>query len=366
MNTLKKLFFSICVISFGFIFFPSCSEEVDMIDGFTETAVVYGLLDKSENLHYIRINRAFIGPGNWLDIAQIPDSNYFENVDAKITEILNGIETRVWVLKDTLIENKDSQGAFYAPKQKLYYFTTNAVSPLNASATYKIEISINNGEFEVKGETGIVSGISTSADGQNFRYTFADDPGSYAQKGISISVGNSHLINTTLRVKFEEIDNDKDTILRSFDWKLGESDVEPGSSKTFTMNGKRFYELLRDYCNKADVNINSRRMKSIKVIVTGGAEEFYNYLSVNKPTSSLAQTKPTYTNLRVSEGYRVVGIFSSRLTYSSEKSYLNTSNTSLRMIDVKSVIELCTGPLTGNLLFCSQHPADNGKSYSCQ
>jgi hypothetical protein len=68
----------------GMFFFTSCNEEVNLIGGFEETAVIYGLLDQSDSLHYIKINRAFIGPGNSLDIAQIPDSNYFDQVDAKI------------------------------------------------------------------------------------------------------------------------------------------------------------------------------------------------------------------------------------------------------------------------------------------
>ena len=49
-----------------------------MIGDFKETAVVYGLLDQSDSVHYVKINRAFIGPGNSLEFAQIPDSNYFE------------------------------------------------------------------------------------------------------------------------------------------------------------------------------------------------------------------------------------------------------------------------------------------------
>jgi hypothetical protein len=363
---MKNLFCAIGLLCGAFMFLHSCSEEIDMIDGFTETAVVYGLLDKSESVHYIKINRAFIGPGNWLDIAQIPDSSYFEQVDATVTEFINGVQSRQWTLSDTIIDNKDTEGAFYAPTQKLYYFKTDLSDPLNSSATYKLHVSLNGGQFEVDGETDLVSGISTSADAQNYRFTFADDPESYTQKGISVNVGNSHVVNTTLRVKFDEIDSGVDTVVRTFDWKLGESDVTPGTPKTFTMNGKSFYELVSDYCNSADPNINKRRMQSIKVIVTAGAEELYNYMVVNKPASSLAQSKPTYTNLKVSEGHRVVGIFSSRYTYTIEKFYINPSNTMLRMIDAKSIIELCTGPITGNLFFCSQHPADNGQSYACQ
>jgi hypothetical protein len=346
--------------------FTSCSEEVNMIDGFTETAVVYGLLDASEDIHYIRINRAFIGPGNWLDIAKIPDSSYFDAVDATVTEVINGVSTRSWKLKDTIIDTKDTQGLFYAPSQKIYYFQTNSQGPLNDNAKYKLHISLNKGQFEVNGETELVSGITTSADGQNFRFSFAQDPEQYLLKGIAVNVGNSSIVKTVLQVNFEEINAGIDTISRSFDWELGETNVEPGKSETFSLSGKRFYELMKINCNTSNPSINSRRLKSITILVTGGAAELNNYMTVSKPSSSLAQSKPTYTNLKVTDGHRVVGVFSSRSTYKIEKFYINPIVSSLRLIDSKSVIELCTGPITGNLFFCSQHEGDLGKPYYCK
>jgi hypothetical protein len=363
---MSPLIKTVSALSLSLLLLASCSEDVDLIDGFKETAVVYGLLDQSENIHYFRINRAFIGPGNWLDIARIADSSYFEEVDATVTELLNGVETRIWKLRDTTLENKDTKGAFYAPKQKLYYFSTDAMTPLHTAATYKLHILLNNGKFEVEGETGLVSGITTSADAQYFRYSFSEDKSKYTQKSISITAGNTRIIQATLRVNFDEIHNGIDTVNRYFDWNLGESDAVPGGIESFNLLGIRFYELMRDNCVVSNPNVTNRRMRSIEVIATGGSEVLYDYMTINQPVSSLAQSKATYTNLKVSDGHRVVGIFSSRQTYRSVKYYINPINTSLRMIDEKSVIELCKGPITGSLFFCSQHPADKGESYACQ
>ena len=72
----------------------SCNEKIDLIGDFRETAIVYGLLDHSDSLHYIKITRAFIGPGNALEIAQIADSSYFNTVEATIEEIEDGVVTR--------------------------------------------------------------------------------------------------------------------------------------------------------------------------------------------------------------------------------------------------------------------------------
>lgn len=346
------------------IILSSCNEEVDMIGDFQETAVVYGLLDKSENVHFIKITRAYIGPGNSLEIAQIPDSSYFDQVDATITERINGTQTRVWTLKDTIVENKDTQGVFYAPTQKLYYFTTTSGAPLDNNGIYTLDATINGGEFEIQAATEIVSGISTSADGQGFRFDFVEDPGVFQQKSISVDGGNSYVLNTSLEVFFHEFNTGVDTNLTSFKWTLGEYDVTPGKSQGFTIPGKTFYDLMASNVTN-DPSINKRQMYSVKIIVTGGAENLYNYMSVNQPSSSLAQNKPTFTNLTATNGHKVVGIFSSRYTYSIEKFFINPSNNTLRMMAQKSVAELCTGAITGNLFFCSQHVGDNGTSYDC-
>ena len=96
--------------------------------------------------------------------------------------------------------------------------------------------------------------------------------------------------------------------MKSFKWNLGESEVTPNESKSFTTNGKTFFDLvLANVTNNPA--IIQRKMYSIKVIVTGGAEDLYNYMTVNVPSSSLAQSKPTFTNLTVNANHRVIGIF---------------------------------------------------------
>ena len=102
----------------------SCNEKIDFQGAFKETVVVYGLLDQSDSLHYVKVNRAFIGPGNALDIAQIPDSNYFDEVEVTVSEYLDGNLNRTWILKDTIISTKDTNGVFYAPEEKVYYFNS--------------------------------------------------------------------------------------------------------------------------------------------------------------------------------------------------------------------------------------------------
>ena len=378
------------IIAFGILCFSlvlnSCSEKIDIIGDFKETAVIYGLLNQADTLHYVKITRAFIGPGDATQIAQIDDSSYFDQIDATISEELNNVVIRTWQLKDTLIQDKNTNGVFYGPIQKVYYFKTLATgqnevqmissnpsfSSLNRNAIYKLKVIVNNGEFEVNGETELARGLSTNAGSQNFIFKFADNPGEYISSSIlastGVSDGNSFVVNTKLDVEYNEyIGNNK--TLKSFSWVLGEADVKPNTSKTFVALGQTFYNLIKSNV-VADPQITRRTFNGIRITLTSGAEDLYNYMVVNKPSSSLAQTKPSYTNLTVTNGKRVIGIFSSRQTYTVFKPFIfGPGQGNIRAIDKKSTKELCSGPITGLLLFCSDHPGDNvvnqEESYSC-
>ena len=85
---MMKLIFALATLTLLF----SCSEKIDLIGDFKETAVVYGLLDHSDSMHYVKITRAFIGPGNALELAQIEDSSYISlSIDAGSNETYNKI-----------------------------------------------------------------------------------------------------------------------------------------------------------------------------------------------------------------------------------------------------------------------------------
>ena len=379
-----KLFsaFSIIVILF------SCNEQIELSGDFKETAIVYGLLDHSDSMHYVKITRAFIGPGNAVDIAQIEDSSYFNSVYATIEELEGGTVTRTWVLSDTIIENKHTNGVFFAPTQKVYYFKTlpttistsgafgtvqtspnPQLSSLNPNAQYRLNADINDGLFRVSATTDLVNGLTTNATSQNFTFKFASNPGEYKAQSVTISnTGNAHVVNAKIGINIAEYIGE-DAVSQTIDWTIGENDVMPNSSITFSAQGETFYNRVIDNVTN-DPLIDQRNFLGFEVVMTGGSEDLYNYITVNQPSSSLAQTKPTYTNLEVTNDYRVIGIFSSIQTIKTFRPfYVSPQQAFIRAIDKKSTQELCEGPITGLLQFCSKHPADNvvgnEESFAC-
>lgn len=362
---MKKYIFIILGLVITLISFNSCKEDIELIGDYKETAVVYALLDQSESVHFLKINRAFIGPGNALEIAKIPDSSYFQNLEGTIKEYVDDVLTNTWNLDDTIVNNKNTNGIFYAPTEKLYYFKGN----LNEDATYKLSVVINKNtskEFEITGETKLVTNLASAQSSATSYFRFFNT-GLYKTDNIKTTptgTGSAFRINATLGVDFYEYD-DTFSVLDSvsFTWNAGESEVQPNSSYSAPLAGQTFYELIRDHVTNNSL-IAHRQIKSITIRLTGGSEDFNTYINSNKPSSSLAQTKPNFTNLTVSNNKNVIGIFSARQTVVIVKNFAIPFINS-RAIDSESTRELCTGTITGNLLFCSGHNLDSGESYHC-
>lgn len=351
--------------------FYGCNEEIISETDGKETAVVYGLLSESDSNHFIRINRAFFGGGNSLAIAQVADSSYFKQVDAVVKEIKDGTVTRTWNLKDTLIENKEP-GAFYYPQQKVYYFQTTPSEPLIADSKtiYRLEATINGGEFVVRGETLLVSGMLINKPKESSQFSFANadvEINDYSNTSIDVNTGNASRIELNLTVSFNEFIGSDLYATKSFEWKI--RDFEGGDLTGVTVSGsaagQTFYELIKQNAS-SNPAITKRQLKEIVITENGAHEDLQKYLLVNKPTSSLTQSKPIYTNLTATNENRVLGVFSSRGSSSRIKpDWVQVASTQYRCLNKNSTKELCLGKITGSLFFCSDNPADGAEAYFC-
>ena len=71
MNT--KYYFLLLIIT---LLLQSCSNEFDPNADWTETTLVYGLIDPDEDTTFLRIQRCFLGKG-LNEYTQITDSNCY-------------------------------------------------------------------------------------------------------------------------------------------------------------------------------------------------------------------------------------------------------------------------------------------------
>lgn len=388
MRFLQFSLYAIILVSTALV--TSCKDDIDFAGDHVETPVLFGLLDKNDSLHYVKLTRTFAGSNNSIDVALIEDSSYFQDAEIVVEEWAslppNNVFTKVrsWILKDTVLTNK-APGAFYSPNQKVYYFQTQAYNALNQptigdqnplvalkdDATYKVIATINGGQIVVNGQTKLVTGMSIASPSSNGNYSFVKTVNGvkeYNGASLKSNNGNAKVLDARIQFFFNEYYGST-PVEKSFTWKVGEmnGDEIQGSVSNFSANGETFYQLVKQNCTN-DPAITKRQMTSIRLIMTGGSEDLSKYILVNQPSSSLAQNKPSFTNLTRADGGPVIGLFSSRMTTKQDKAVFNPALPNQRALDYLSTKELCSGPITGLLFFCSSNPVDvnNSESWACQ
>jgi hypothetical protein len=340
--------------------FKSCSTDFDVIGEYEETTIVYGMLDQSESLHFIKINKSFLGPGNAFDYAAIRDSSEYENVDGKVEEWKDGVMTgREWILLDTVLTDRED-GTFYGPEQTMYYFNEPL---LDTGAEYRLVLDINEGQKEVTASTELIRSFTISQPSSSpsaqvsFLSTYPPaNNTSYNDFNIKWRNGTyGKRYDLTIRFKYDEV-TASGTQRKYIDWFLGSEYVADeylnrGGLIEFVKvaNGFAFYSFIAAKL-QTDPNVLKRVFRSIDIMVTSASEELNTYMVVNAPSNGLIQEKPQFTN--ISNG---VGLFSARYNVKRGNKFLSKN----------SLHELCEGAVTGHLGFCSDSTAWALETFYC-
>ena len=312
MKRILLSFFS----AFAFvILFNACSTDVDLYADYKDITVVYGLLDPGKDTNYVKINKAFLGPGNALDIALIADScNYPGKLDAKIIEYRapsygNNYQVTNTLPLDTITIHTKEPGVFYAPDQLVYY-TNKKIRSNTDQYKYKYVLQIDRGDTLITAETDIVGGE-----------LFMIDPkplGFNAETGTIkwYPCPNAAVYEIVVNFYFTEIGPGNDSVNRCMSWSLGTRPlstlIEDHGKLAVNYKSSIFYANLATFLGSDTLKPNVERIVSdycLGISVSAGGDELYNFISVNGPSSSIVQTIPEYTN--INGGY---GVFSSRAT----------------------------------------------------
>jgi hypothetical protein len=345
---MKKFFRLLPLVAIGLL--PlSCSTDIDLLDNYKETAIVYGLLNQADSVQYIRINKAYLGEGNALIMAQQFDSiNYANSLDVKIEEYYNGGLTNTFQLQRDSTMFKQP-GTFYAPKQILY--RTPPGQTLVYGKSYKLIVKNSATGNVTTGQTDLVDGSGLSITYPLSSIGFNANP---ANPNLVVSpkwtsTNNGRIYSAAFRIHYNETDLSNVTTPKVIEWNIGTSkstNTLGGENMSFDVKPDDFYRFIAN--NVADdANVVSRTATSIDFVVYVGADDLSTYIDVNGPSSSVVQDRPVYTN--ITNG---LGIFSTR--YRKEKNNL--------IISPVTIDSLAGGRFTCHLRFKDR----NGNVTGCQ
>ncbi len=309
-----------------------CDNTVDVNAPWEEITIVYGLLDPRDTTHYLKINKAFLNKNKDAETIarRNPDSLYHNhNIRARLQEINNGQVQKSVALEKVRLKTKEP-GLFPHPGNMMY----KGKMVLNPENRYKLVIDSLKDQNQVTAQTPVLGKLilrsptsqfprapNTFSFAETGEITFDGRTGKHAffykfqmnmiYKNINKNTGKSYW-DTTEWVFFPE-KNTRQTDREDFEYRLP-------SDQFFEMVSSR---LASDKAIKRPISD-----LKVKLIVTGGAEEIFNYLEVNKPSTSIVQKKPEYTNINNGRG-----IFSSRRKTKYDFQFSEGTKDSLQRID---------------------------------
>ncbi|MDP2723001.1 MAG: hypothetical protein Q8O72_09605 [Bacteroidales bacterium] len=298
------------------IFFGGCSTDVDMYDDYKDITVVYGIVDVDSDTTWIKITKAFSGPGNALVIAANPDSsNYPFKLDVQLIGKKLGSDELPPIVLDTItihnkqiaeyIVNNDGDTVvlhpFYGPNQLMYYTT----EPLRNDYTYQLQID-NKGKI-IKGETSMISNFGVTGPVNRISFSLTPPPTDPTIEWKSVKNGKRYEVSLTFNYK-ELVPGSLDTTNKSVSWFLGvrkSNTVEGGEDMSITYNGSNFFTLLEN--ELPDIPNVQRWAGLVDIHIAAGSQVLQTFLDINGASGSLLEEVPLYTNL---DGG--IGIFASR------------------------------------------------------
>jgi hypothetical protein len=249
-----KNIIAVFVLISSLLFAAGCSNDFDMYADYKDITIVYSMVDISTDTTWVKITKAYTGPGNALLMAQNPDSsNYPYKLDASIVGKKNGSNLDPIVLDtltihnkpitDTIInENGDTTiiNPFYSPNQLVYY----GVGSLDKEAEYTL--SINKNDSELTASTNLVNSFSVTSPVN--RIAFTDSPTSPDGKIEWHSTKHGIRYEVLLRFNYLELSpGQEDTLKKHVDWFLGVVVAKSGNGDeelVETYSGPQFYSLL--------------------------------------------------------------------------------------------------------------------------
>ncbi|MBZ0207137.1 MAG: DUF4249 domain-containing protein [Flavobacteriales bacterium] len=319
----------------------ACNSDLDITAPYKENTIVYAMLDKDSSTQYVKINKAFLGPGDAFTYAQVPDSTEYtdDQLQAVVQEVKNGNVVNTYALHDTLLPH--DPGIFAGPLHKLYYFNAS----LDSSATYRFEATAKGNH--VSAQTSIVAKINPTGAILSQPLRLIAVGGGYATQTIRWnSSENGKRYDVSYRFRWDDVEGN-DTIPRSFTQSLGSyvsNGLGGGEAMEAPMDGETFFQTV-GYRAGDSPNVTRRIYRGVDILWAVAGPDLHLYLQLNSPISGLVEDRPTYTN--VTDGY---GLFSTRRFLELPVNSLS-SNT---------IPELVQGQYTAGLNFCVPFSADFG------
>lgn len=354
---MKKIMLLLC---FCFAF-SACETDFEVISDWKEIPIVYGVLDQSQSVQYIKINKAFLGEVDALEAAQVADSLYFpESMSVRlksfrftgnVTPNNYNVNTEVDFVNNDLLERvtlesegiEKEEGTFANDPAYVYKYTRE----LNEEYGYLLEFTTPQGNV-VKAYTPIVEefNIIKPSEDQQFDLEITSNKTDWEVRWNNAE--NAAIFDITMKFDYYEAPTsniDDKTFKTIYYTPIRNFDVVTNSinSNYYSrlISKDAFYAYLNSVIEE-DASL-VRVISDIEFIIYGASEEMKNYINANAAQTGInaGQVKPEYSNI---DGG--IGLFTTR--YQKSLNVASFSNLDEWACEYELINELNFAPSTGN------------------
>jgi hypothetical protein len=283
---------------FILLLLASCDNEIDINAPWVETPVVFGLLDADTNVQYIRIQKTYLNSVDQTTDqgAQYPDSLYF---DTLVVKVFSSTGQEFNFVKTTY--PKDD--GFFTNENHVVY-RASGFQP-NINTTYRLNIFSPKSGKTYLSNTSVIARTTFSTSPVSIRYrpdlnsnlVFRATPGA-----------NSVVIDAVVRLKYLEypVGNPSAAVTKFVDYFSDQSLVLSSTGDYQRFNNMRsMFDIMAS--KLAVNNAVERRFLSIDYVFYAGTTDLKLVIDLSKPSQSLVQVNPEFSNI---EGG--LGIFTGR------------------------------------------------------
>ena len=345
--------------------FASCDNDLQIIADWKDVPVVYGILNAEDSVHYIKLNKAFLGRGDVMMMAQEFDSLHYagEDVGLRLLE-----QEKAWIpsengegwltistieLEPTDEFDNKPEGAFSSPTQIIYKSDTE----INADALYAAEVYRISSDTLIaytKNPIAILSPVNITRPNSFSPLTIT--PNGFVPNVEWKSIAGGDMYELSMNFNYMEFPNsiefpesgEADTISLEFNFQSRLSNNSEGGEKmTQSIDFEQFLNFIATISEDPDYDPSLRRlvvgMEAAQVVsgfaithaclnftLLAAGEDLSTYLVLNENSSSLVLDRPEYSNIE-----NGIGILSSRTSDIVESVKItNSSNDEIATNDV--------------------------------
>ena len=302
-----KLKYTLSLFCLGAFF--SCSNEFELNAPAKEIPIVYGLLSRSDEIHYIRVEKAFIDENtSALELAQDPNALYYEDVQVELVRERNSDVFLLERVDASQLGLERESGIFATTPNILYKINADELN-LQEEEIYRLNIRRAADELLTTAITPIVGDVRLNrpipGEQKPPLRIITDDELTI----VWAADETAKLFDVTMIINYEEFNpNDANSVVqKSLEWRLAKSIKGTDGANRVEPEGIEFFQFLNGNII-VDATLQ-RVLTNVAIRIDAGGEELFNYINVGQANTGItsAQVIPNYTNL--SSG---LGIFASR------------------------------------------------------